>query len=70
MAGKAVCFITSSLEGKGAYGIRADNDESVYYPVSVSEALQLEEFDEVETIVIKNDRAEPAWRAIKARRIN
>jgi hypothetical protein len=67
MAAKATCIVTQSNEGKGAYGIRIDTDESVYFPFSVSEALQLEEFEEVEAILLKNDRAEPAWKAIRAR---
>lgn len=68
MAEKAKCIITTSEEGRGAFGIRTDNDENVYFPVSVSEALELEEFEEVEAIVIRNDRPEPAWKAIRARR--
>ncbi|WP_109809315.1 hypothetical protein [Sphingosinithalassobacter portus] len=68
MAVKAECIITSSEEGRGAYGIRADNDENVYFPMSIAEALELEEFDDVEAIMIRNDRADPAWRAIRARR--
>lgn len=68
MAEKAFCIITSSVEGKGAYGIRVDNDENVYFPVSVAEGAELEEFEEVEAILLKNDRPEPAWKAIKVRR--
>lgn len=67
MAVKAMCIITRSEEGRGAYAVRMDNDENVYFPLSVSEALELEEFDEVEAILVKNDRPEPAWRAIRAR---
>ena len=69
MAIKARCFVTSSEEGSGAYGILATTDENVYFPMSVTEAMCLEEFDEVEAIMIRNDRAEPAWRAIRVRRI-
>lgn len=69
-AKKAVCFITSSEEGRGAYGITADSAENVYFPVSISEALSLEEFEEVEAIMVPNDRAEPPWRAIKVRRLD
>ena len=29
--------------------------------------MWLEEFDEVEAIMIRNDRDEPKWKAIKAR---
>ena len=32
MATKAMCIITQSDEGKGAYGVRCDTDESVYPP--------------------------------------
>lgn len=67
MAAKAVCIITRSEEGRGAIGVRVDNDENVYFPLSVTEALELEEFEEVEAIMVKNDRADPAWRAIRAR---
>lgn len=68
MTERAVCFITNSVEGRGAYAIRADNDENVYIPVSVSEALELEEFEEVLALLIKNDRNDPPWRAIRVRR--
>ena len=68
MATIATCIVTSSVEGKGAYGIRIDTDENVYFPFSVTEALTLEEFETVEAIVVKNDRPEPPWRAIRARR--
>jgi hypothetical protein len=69
MAEKARCFVTSSDEGQGAFGIRADTDENVYIPFRMAEAMALEEFDEIEVVVVKNDRPEPAWRAIKARRV-
>jgi hypothetical protein len=38
MAAKATCFVTQSEDGKGAFGFRADTDESVYFPVSVADA--------------------------------
>ena len=69
MATKLTCIITSSLEGKGAYGITTDTDENVYFPLGVTEALGLEEFETVEAIVVKNDRPEPVWKAIRARRL-
>ncbi len=43
--------------------------DKVYFPFSVAEALELEEFDEVEAILIKNDRADPPWKALRARRL-
>jgi hypothetical protein len=70
MAAKATCLITQSEEGKGAYGVRCDTDESVYFPVSVADALGLEEFEEVEAILIANDRPDPVWKAIRGRRLN
>ena len=51
MAVKAMCIVTKSEEGRGAYAVRMDNDENVYFPLSVTEALELEEFDEVEAIL-------------------
>ncbi len=68
MAAVADCIITNSVEGKGAYAIRTDNDENVYIPVSVAEKLDLEEFETVKVIMIKNDRMDPPWRAIRVRR--
>ena len=68
VAVKAICLITQSEEGRGAYGLRCDTDERVYFPMGVAEALDLEEFEEVEAILIANDRPEPPWRAIRARR--
>ncbi|WP_231468444.1 hypothetical protein [Novosphingobium sp. CECT 9465] len=67
MAVKAMCIVVRSEEGRGAIGVRVDNDENVYFPLSVTEALELEEFEEVEAIMVRNDRTEPAWRAIRAR---
>jgi hypothetical protein len=60
MAIKSRSFVTSSEEGRGAYGIVVDNDEQVYFPMSFSEKLCLEEFEELEAIMIRNDRPEPA----------
>jgi hypothetical protein len=68
MAAVADCIITNSVEGKGAYAIRVDNDENVYVPVSVAEKLDLEEFETVQAIMIRNDRTDPPWRAIRVRR--
>ena len=69
MAVVAKCIITNSEEGRGAFAIRADTDENVYFPMRITEALGLEEFEEVEAILIKNDRPDPAWKAIRARRM-
>jgi hypothetical protein len=69
MAMKVKCIITTSREATGAYGIRTDCDENVYFPLSVADALELEEFEHVEAILVKNDRAEPPWKAIRARRL-
>jgi hypothetical protein len=68
MAAVADCIITNSVEGKGAYAIRTDTDENVYIPVSVAERLDLEEFEVVQAIMVRNDRPEPQWRAIRVRR--
>lgn len=68
MAAKATCIVTSSEEGRGAYAIRTDNDENVYIPHSISDKLEIEEFDELECIVVANDRPSVQWRAIKVRR--
>lgn len=70
MATKVKCIIMTSREATGAYGIRTDCDEAVYFPLSIAEALELEEFEEVEAILIKNDRPEPPWKAIRARRLS
>ncbi len=70
MAEKKIVIITSSEEGKGAYGITKDTDENVYFPVGISETLGLEEFEEVDAIVIKNDRVEPPLKAIRVKRMN
>lgn len=69
MAVVAKCIITNSEEGRGAFAIRADTDENVYFPMGITEALGLEEFEQVEAILIKNDRPDPAWKAIRARRM-
>jgi hypothetical protein len=69
MATVAKCIITNSNEGRGAYGIRADNDEKVYFPFALTEAVELEEFEEVEAILVRNDRADPPWKSIRVRRL-
>lgn len=69
MAQKITCFVTNSEEGRGAFAVRADNDETVYVPQKIAEALQLEEFDELLAIVVKNERPETPWMAIRVRRI-
>jgi hypothetical protein len=68
MAVVAPCIVTRSEEGMGAFGVRADNDENVYFPYSIAESVALEEFDEVEAILVRNDRDEPRWKAIRVRR--
>lgn len=68
MADKAKCFVTNSIEHKGAYAIRSDNDQNVYIPVAVAEAMELEEFEEVLILMVPNDRVDPPWRAIKVKR--
>ncbi len=67
MAVKAKCIVTNSEEGRGAYAVRVDNDESLYIPQRIAEALEIEEFDELEAILARNDRDEPPWRAIRVR---
>lgn len=67
MAAKVRCIVTSSEEGRGAYAIRVDNDESLYIPQRIAEAMEIEEFDELEAIVVKNERDEPPWMAIRVR---
>ena len=69
MAQKITCFVTNSEEGRGAFAVRADNDETVYVPQKIAEALQLEEFDELMAIVVKNERPETPWMAIRVRRV-
>jgi hypothetical protein len=61
-------IITSTIEGRDAYGITVDSNENVNSPVSVSEALELDEFEEAVAILVPNDSAEPPLRAIKVRR--
>lgn len=70
MAAKVRCIVTNSEEGRGAYAVRADNDETVYIPHGISEVLELEDFDEVLAILIRNQRVDPPWMAIKARRLD
>ena len=69
MASKHICIITSSIEGRGAYGVTKDTSENVYISVSAAEAEQLEEFDEIEVIAVPNDRPEPPLRALRIRHL-
>jgi len=67
MAVIAKCIVTSSQEGRGARAVRVDNDQNVYFPESVADALDLADFDEVEAILVPNDRPDTPWLAIRAR---
>ena len=67
MAVKARCIVTNSEEGRGAYAVRVDNDQTLYIPQRIAEALELEEFDEIEAILVRNERDEPPWMAIRVR---
>ena len=69
MASLVRCIITSSEEGRGAFGVRCDTDENVYFPMGVAEAMGLVEFEVVEAVIVKNDRETPQFKAIKARRL-
>lgn len=60
------CIVTKSEEDRGAMAVRVDNDENVYIPRSVADALELEEFDTIKAILVTNDRMDPPWKAIKA----
>jgi len=62
-------IITSSDEGKGAYGLTVDTAEVVYFSAGAAEVLNLVEFDEVQAIVVPNNRENPPLFAQKARRI-
>ena len=68
MAAKVKCIVVDSKEDSGAFAIRADNEQSVYIPHKISDTLEIEEFDELECIVVANDRPNIPWRAIKVRR--
>ena len=67
---KVVEAITTKSEAeRGAYAVIKETDETVYIPVKVAEAAELDVFDEVKLIVIRNDRPEPPWRAVTAMRL-
>jgi len=70
MAIKADCIITLSTEGKGAYGVRTDNDENVYFPKALAAAAELVEFDLVRAVLIPNPDCphnRNPWRAVFVR---
>lgn len=70
MAQKSIVYITSINTKGEAFGIREDNDEDVFFKSSIVEALELEELDEVEAVMIasKSDNINStAWFAIRAR---
>ena len=70
MARVDLCIITSSEDGRGAYGVTKGTDENVYFPVNMAETMGLEEFEEVEAILVSNDRQEPPLKAIRVRRLD
>lgn len=65
----ADCIITNSEEGRGAYGLRIDNEQSVYFPVNMTDTLQLVEFDQVKAVLRTNDRPVPIWKAAHVDRL-
>lgn len=62
----ADAIVTTSIEG-GAWGVRKDNSEEIYFPKSVRESADLHEFDEVKVILVYNNYPNPKWKAIKAK---
>ncbi len=70
MAIITTCIVTASEEGKGAFGIRSDTDEGVYFPIGMADKLELEEFEQVEAVLVENKREGTPWRAVRARRLN
>ena len=68
MASVVDAIVTKSEKDKGAYAVIKETDETVYIPVKVADAAELDVFDEVKLIIIKNDRLETPWRAITAMR--
>lgn len=67
MAQKAICYVTNAPEGKGAFAVRKDNDETVYIPSGVADILDVQEMDTLEVVVIKNNHGGAPWLAIRAR---
>lgn len=69
MAQVADCIITQSEEDKGAYGVRVDTDEFVYFPFKLSKAAELVEFDRVKAVLVPNENDRTPWRAVHVKRI-
>ena len=71
MARKTNILITSSVEEKGAYGVTTDTNEKVYVSAGAADKLAIAEFDELEAIVVPNERsAEIPLYALRVRRLD
>ena len=54
MSERVVCFVTSAEEGRPAFAIRSDNDESVFISTKLAEEQGIEEGDRLQIIMIAN----------------
>lgn len=67
MAVKASCFVTTCNNEGPAFAVRADNDEAVYIPAAIADALELSELDEIEAVMVRSEKGSTAWRVVRAR---
>lgn len=54
MAQSSMAFVTRVLPTGPAFALRVDNDEHIYIPKGVSQRLELQEMDHIDTILIRN----------------
>lgn len=54
MAIKTTCYVTAIIETGAAFAVRADNDEGVYISAATANALELEDMDEIEAVLVRN----------------
>lgn len=59
--------IITKAHDDNAWGIRKDTSEDIYFPRSIQEVMDFQEFDEVKVVMVLNNRPSPKWKAIKAR---
>lgn len=73
MAKRVYCIVTNVIEG-ASFGVREDNDDSIYIPAKLSDRLSLEAMDRLQGVVVRNttvaEAARTPWVMIRAMHVD
>lgn len=69
MAVKAKAIVTRVLDHGTAFALRKDTDESVYINQKIAEAMEIEEFDDIEVVMVRatSKTAKAPWTCVRAK---